>query len=176
MALSILITGGTGFVGSAIVDALQQKHPDWALTVLDVEDAMIARSNVRYIKGDVTLLADVNEAIEQAKPAVIIHTAGLVPALAARYGRKDRDKIFRVNVEGTRNMLAAAKDNDVNAFVWTGSCTAVTDDMKHQYPNVDERWPTSNHSLVYGESKVSVSLSERIKCLKSMSIRRPPKP
>ena len=164
MGLSILITGGTGFVGSAIVDALQRKHPDWALTVLDVEEATIARSHVRYLKGDVTLLADVNEAIEQAKPAVIIHTAGLVPALAERYGRKERDKIFRVNVEGTRNMLAAAKDNDVKAFVWTGSCTAVTDDMKHQYPNVDERWPTSNHSLIYGESKVSVSVSARVEC------------
>lgn len=161
MGLSVLITGGTGFVGSAIVDALRDKHPEWALTVLDVERPTTARSHVTYLKGDVTLLADVKEAIELAKPSLIIHTAGLVPALAERYGRKDRDNLFRVNVEGTRKMLAAAKDHGVRAFVWTGSCTAVTDDMKYQYPNVDERWPTSNHSLIYGESKVSIFISGR---------------
>lgn len=63
--------------------------------------------------------------------------------------------MFNVNVNGTRNMLAAAKAAGTRAFVWTGSFTAVTDDMRHQYANIDERWPTSSHSLIYGESKVS---------------------
>lgn len=176
MGLSVLITGGIGFVGSAIVDALHDKHPDWPLTVLDVGQPTTARSHVRYLKGDITLPADVKEAIEEAKPVLMIHTAGLVPALAERYRRKNRDKVFRVNVEGTRNMLAAAKENSVKAFVWTGSCAAVTDDMEYQYPNVDERWPTSNHSLIYGESKVSVFTSGRKKCRILILIRRPPKP
>ena len=97
--------------------------------------------------------------------------------LAERYGRKDRDKVFRVNVAGTRNMLVAAKDNGVEAFVWTGSCTAVTDDMKYQYPNVDERWPTSNHSLIYGESKVGVFTSpNETNAEKLIMTRQPPKP
>lgn len=156
MGLPVLITGGTGFVGSAIVTALQDQHPEWALTVLDLKAPATARPHVQYLSGDITSVADVKGALEEAKPALIIHTAGLVPALAERYGRKERAKVFEVNVEGTRIMLAAAKENGVKAFVWTGSCTAVTDDFRYQYPNVDERWPTSNHSLIYGESKVCV--------------------
>lgn len=56
-------------------------------------------------------------------------------------------------------MLDAARGNGVEAVVWTGSCTAVTDDMRYQYPNIYETWPTSGHSLIYGESKVSIKLS-----------------
>jgi sterol-4alpha-carboxylate 3-dehydrogenase (decarboxylating) len=60
-----------------------------------------------------------------------------------------------VNVEGTRNMLAAARESGVEAFVYTSSCCCVTDNMSIQYPNIDESWPLSHQSLVYGESKVS---------------------
>ena len=160
--VSVLITGGTGFVGSAIVDVLQEKHPDWALTVFDVNIANNLRTNVKYVKGDITSTDDIKNAMARAKPIVVIHTAGLVPQLAVRYNRKVRDRVFEVNVEGTRKMLAAATESGVEAFVWTSSCCCVTDDFRYQYPNINETWPTSSQSLVYGESKVSFSLPNDI--------------
>ena len=60
-------------------------------------------------------------------------SAGIVPSLAGRYGRKDQEHVFDVNVRGTRNVIAAAKRAGVKALLWTGSCTAVTDDMRYQY-------------------------------------------
>lgn len=161
MAISVLITGGIGFLGSAIVDAVEEHHPKWVVTVLDLNCPAVRKPNISYASGDVTNAAFVNLLVDRIKPDVIIHSAGIVPELAARYGRKQQDRVFNVNVNGTRNMLAAAKSSGVRVFVWTGSCTAVTDDMRHQYRNIDERWPTSSHSLIYGESKASCCSQKR---------------
>jgi len=155
MSIIVLITGGTGFLGVFVVDAVQEQHPDWVITVLDLRLPVIQKKNVKYEIRDVTNAASVNEIVERVNPDVIIHSAGLVPELANRYRRELKDRVYNVNVNGTRNMLAAAKASGVKVFLWTGSCTAVTDDMRYQYANIDERWPTSSHSLIYGESKAS---------------------
>ena len=120
MATSVLITGGLGFLGSAIVDAVQEQHPGWVVTVLDLTSPDVPKPNVTYKRGDITNAASVNTIIDSIKPDVIIHSAGLVPELAFRYGREHRDRVFNINVDGTRNILAAAKSSGVKALVWTG--------------------------------------------------------
>ena len=155
--ISVLITGGRGFLGSFIVDTVLEQHPEWAVTVLDIKYPAVSRVQVSYEAGDVTDASSTEAIVKKLSPDVIIHSAGMVPELASRYGRKQKDLVFNINVHGTCNMLAAAKAAGTRAFVYTGSCTAVTDDMRYQYANIDERWPTSSHSLIYGESKVSLN-------------------
>lgn len=155
MATVVLITGGTGFVGGAIVRAIRQKHPDWVTSVLDINPPSYHEPGVSYVSGDTTSAEEVDRIVSEIKPAAIIHTAGIVPQLAGRYGRRDQEHVFDINVGGTRNVIAAAKRASVKALLWTGSCTAVTDDMRYQYPNIDETWPTSCNSLIYGESKAA---------------------
>lgn len=159
MTVSILLTGGTGFVGRTIADAVKEKHPQWEITVLDLEKPSHPKSEIRYVIGDITDVAEVLRMVEEIKPNVIVHTAGIVPGLADRYNRRQRELVWNVNVNGTQNVLDAAREGGVEAVVWTGSCTAVTDDMRYQYPNIDETYPTSSHSLIYGESKVGIYLS-----------------
>ena len=155
MAISILITGGAGFVGSAIIDAVQEKHPQWKVSVLDLLIPSHPRKDVHYELGDITIPTDVERIMHLVRPNAIIHSAGLIPELASRYNSRARNRVFKVNVQGTQIVLAMAKKARVELLVWTGSCTAVTDDVRFEYPNIDESWPTSSHSLVYGESKAS---------------------
>ena len=152
----ILITGGSGFVGSAVIAALREQHPEWRLSVLDLREPIEPQSDVGYWTCDITNDAEVERLIVRIKPTGIVHTAGIVPDLKDRYSRNAREKVFKVNVDGTRNIVTAAQANGVKALVWTGSCTVVTDDLSQQYPNIDESWPTSSHSLIYGESKASI--------------------
>ncbi len=155
---TVLVTGGTGFLGSYIVDAVLKQHPEWRVTVLDLNLPTVSTFNAVYEIGDVTNAATVNAIVDKVRPDVIIHAAGLVPELAGRYGREQEARVFDVNVNGTRNMLVAARNAGVRALVWTGSCCTVTDDMKYQYANIDERWPVSSRSLIYGESKVGLDI------------------
>lgn len=133
MATVVLITGGAGFVGGAIVRAIKEKHPDWVISVFDLNVPSCHKSGVSYVAGDITSAEEVDRVVSGIRPAAVIHTAGIVPPLAGRYGRKDQERVFDVNVGGTRNVIAAAKRAGVKALLWTGSCTAVTDDMRYQY-------------------------------------------
>lgn len=120
MATSVLITGGVGFLGSAIVDAVQEQHPEWKTTVLDLTSPDAPKPNVIYKRGDITDAASLNTIVDSISPDIIIHSAGLVPELAFRYRREQRGRVFNINVDGTRNILAAAKSSGVKALVWTG--------------------------------------------------------
>ncbi|KAL8975441.1 MAG: hypothetical protein Q9197_000339 [Variospora fuerteventurae] len=171
MPLSVLVTGGLGFVGSAVVSALQKCHPEWTVSVLDMANVAESDYPIAYWYCDITNSLDVEKTVSNVRPTAIIHTAGVVPQLADRYGRKARERVFKVNVEGTRNILAAAERNGVKVFVWTGSCTAVTDDFSRHYPNIDESWPISNHSLIYGESKATLVLAASNDKLATCSLR-----
>lgn len=142
-------------MGSPIIEALRAQHSEWKISVFDLKMPTTPEAGVEYEIGDVTNGEEVRAVFAKIKPDVVIHTAGLVPELAHRYGRKLWDRVYNVNVNGTRIMLHAAKTSGVKAFVWTGSCTAVTDDMRTDYRNIDETWPTStDQTLIYGESKV----------------------
>ena len=152
-----LVTGGAGFVGAAIVQSLNAKHPECRITVLDIrlppQQDRIA--DVAYYRADVTSAEETSEALDQIRPQVVIHTAGVVPPLSARYSRASDARIFTINVEGTRNVMAASRAVGVSAFVLTSSCTVVTDALDFELHNVDERLPRFTQSLSYGESKVS---------------------
>ncbi|KAL9126460.1 MAG: hypothetical protein Q9217_004498 [Psora testacea] len=155
MPVSVFVTGGTGFLGIFIIEALREKHPDWSITVFDLKPPREPKPHVTYWQGDVTSADDVEGAIKAFKPRVIIHSAGLVPPLKHRFGRELESQVLNINLNGTRNMLTAAKKHGVEAFVWTGSCTAIIDDFRYQYRNIDETYPTSDKSLLYGESKAA---------------------
>ena len=152
---SVFVTGGVGFVGSAILSALQASHPTWPLLSFDKSAPTSPLQHVTYLTGDVTSASDVTSALATAgSPEIIIHTAGIVPPLSHRYSRRMQPLVHHVNVNGTANMLACARAASAKAFIHTSSCCAVVDAMRGSYPNIDESWQTSStNSTIYGESK-----------------------
>lgn len=153
----VLVTGGLGFVGSAIVRALTDKYPSCAITVIDRnhrEPHHDLPAKISCMQVDVASADEVNKAIAAIRPDVVIHAAGIVPALADRFSRKLERDVWKVNVGGTKNLLDAAAKNGVEALIYTSSCCVTTDNISMPYPNINEMWPTSRTSLVYGESKV----------------------
>ena len=120
--MKILVTGGTGFVGSRIVHALRTEGRDVRALVRRPErGAHLASLGVELATGDVTDPASLAAATDGCT-----HVVHLVAILTGR--PQDFD---RVMTQGTRNVIAAAKGAGVERFVLMSALgtTASTKDI-----------------------------------------------
>ncbi len=99
----ILITGGTGFVGSHLVRFL--KSADAKLIVVSSENPKVRETGVDYCKVDIRNLDEIQVAFREAKPSQVFHLAG-VSSVARSW---DNPRLaFDVNVVGSYNVFEAA--------------------------------------------------------------------
>ena len=109
---TIALTGGTGFVGTRLIAlALEAGHQVRALT----RRPQAERAGISWIQGDLNHAAALAELCEGAD--AVIHVAGVVNA-------PDRAGFAAGNIDGTRNMLEAAKAKGVGRFVHVSSLAA----------------------------------------------------
>lgn len=111
MSTKVLVTGASGFLGSHIADALSDKGYD--VTVFDIVESPYLRSDQKFIQGDVT---DFQALSEQLKGFdYVYHLAALADLNAAKTRPLDT---VAINIQGTVNMLEAARLNGVKRFVF----------------------------------------------------------
>ena len=105
--MRILVTGGAGFLGSHLVDALVARGDE--IVVLDDlsrGDKSQISQGARLVQGDVRLFSDWEKACDGFNPEVIHHLAAVN---GTRRFHKEADLVVDVNVNGTRMSLKAAK-------------------------------------------------------------------
>lgn len=85
-----LVTGGSGFVGRAVVRALKEKHLACRITVTDTSSSgniCESESNLALVLADVTCSESISEAVFSFQPEVVVHATGFVPPLEEQYVR-----------------------------------------------------------------------------------------
>lgn len=111
---TVLVTGGSGFIGSHLVCSLVQRHPDWRIINLDDLDYCCSpkslesvqdRANYTFIRGDVCNSRLVNHIFNTENIDVIFHLAAKTHVESSF---ETPSSFQRVNIEGTRVLLAAA--------------------------------------------------------------------
>lgn len=122
---TILVTGGAGFLDTVIVQKLVGLVPQLRIIVLDKADTGKKPSRQpQYHHADITVLEEVVKVFRATSPDAVIHTAGLIPSLSERYQRRLEKVVFNVNINGTKNVLDAAKGAGCKVFIYTSSCCA----------------------------------------------------
>ena len=118
-----VVTGGAGFIGSNTVDELVRRGA--SVVVLDdlsagkEENLAEVRNKISFIKGSITDLETVRKAMHEADYVIHLAARTSVPRSV-----KDPLETNKVNVEGTLNVLVAARDAKVKRIVYAASSSA----------------------------------------------------
>jgi uncharacterized protein YbjT (DUF2867 family) len=125
--MKVLVTGGTGFVGPSIVRALADRGHDLKLLVRDSTRSRELPG--RPVVGELTNSASLRTAVEDVE--AVVHL------VAIRQGSKQQFE--RVMEQGTRDLVAAAKDAGVRTFILM-SALGTDEETKDLVPYYHAKW------------------------------------
>ncbi len=140
--MRVFVTGGSGFIGGHVIEALSKTHDVRALARSEAAEGKVRSLRATPVRGDLTTLAKAH--LEGCE--AVVHCA----ARAEEWGT--REEFWSANVEGTESALAAAKEAGVRRFVHIGTEAALFDG--HDLINIDETAPyPKKHRYLYSETK-----------------------
>ena len=127
---TVLVTGGAGLIGSRVVKILVQKgakvkilddcfaYPFNQLKHFEIEEL----ENITFIKGNIKDKKTVQNACKNVD--IIFHEAAFADVAACVWNPLED---FNTNLEGTFNLLTAARDNEVDKFIFASSAAVYGD-------------------------------------------------
>lgn len=141
------VTGATGFVGSHVARALAAQGADLRLLVRSGSDLRnIAELDADRVVGDLRDPASFTKAV--AGCDAMFHVAA-----DYRLWVRDPDQMYRSNVEGTRGILQAARENKVHRVIYTSSVATMGFQSNGHLANEDSPVSLANMIGPYKRSK-----------------------
>ena len=149
--MKILVTGGSGYIGTSLVPALLGKnHKVIILDNLMYDQNVLLEHyinpNFSFVYGDIRDRKVVQDLVEQSD--AVIHLASIVGAPACK---KNETLAKEVNVDGTKNVIDFISNDQILLFASTGSVYGKIEGM------CDEDWEPNPLSL-YGSTKLEGEL------------------
>ncbi len=149
--MRVFVTGGSGFVGGNLVELLvAEGHQVRALVRPNSALTQLQHLPIEIVRGDLT---DPDLAQSMRGCQAVFH-------VAAHYSlwQRDRELLYRSNVEGTANVLACARQSGVERTVYTSSVAAIG--VRGDGVLTDETYQSPIENLI-GAYKQSKFLAER---------------
>jgi len=145
---SILVTGGRGFIGRALVKLIQRKG--YSVVSLDrVPVADAAETGGEEIHLDLTDVAQLRGVLEHQRIRKIVHLAAILPTAAQR----NPVRATEVNVQGSLHLLELAREFNVRRFVFGSSLSVYGTYPADQTVSEDDRAAPED---LYGAAKLYV--------------------
>jgi dihydroflavonol-4-reductase len=149
----ILVTGATGHIGNVLVRALLARDQAVRALLLPGEDSRpLEGLDVELVEGDVLGLDSLRAAMNDVQ--VVYHLAGVISI------KNGEDLLLQqVNIQGTKNVLQAAREAGVRRLVYTSSIHAIA--RAPHGTTIDESIPFDPQGAIsaYDRSKAEASLA-----------------
>ena len=146
----ILVTGASGFIGSHIVEeALQQGYDVWAAVRRSSSREFLQAERIHFIELNLSSQQQLEEQLRSVTFDYVVHAAGATKCLHA-------DDFFRINTEGTKNLVRAllAVGMPLKRFVFISSLS-IMGAIREQQPYQEIRdTDTPQPNTAYGRSKL----------------------
>ncbi|SHE69796.1 NAD-dependent epimerase/dehydratase family protein [Flavisolibacter ginsengisoli] len=146
----VLVTGGTGFLGAYILKNLIEKGFTVRATRRSAALPFFIPSGilekVEWVDADVLDVVSLEDALEGVW--AVIHAAAIVS-----FDRKDRDKMYQVNVEGTANVVNCAVERGVNRLIHVSSVAALGRTSRKEMVTEEKKWQDNSSNTHYAISK-----------------------
>ena len=155
--MMILLTGGTGFIGSHTAVELIQANYDLVIvdnlsnSNIDVINKIqaIVKKNVTFIEGDIRDKNLISSTIKKYLITTVIHFAGLK---SVNESTENPSLYYDNNVNGTQALLEAMEENDVRNLIFSSSATVYGSPI---YLPIDENHPLKATNP-YGQNKIDI--------------------
>lgn len=160
--MRVLVTGGTGFIGSHLVEALVRSgHEVSALARSPGKAEELGRLGARPVRGDLRRAEGLQRAVERQE--VVFHVAGLVKA-------RSEAEYLRVNRDGTRRLAQAAAGAGVQRLILVSSLSAAGP-AEPGRRRADDEPPAP--VTAYGRSKLAAESAARESGMPATIVRPP---
>jgi len=151
--MRVLVTGGAGFIGKYLVKSLLEKGN--SVTIFDnfsnstkTSINFLVKMGAKVIEGDITKIQDLQNAIKEHD--IVIHLAAKI---SVSESISNPSETFRINVDGTNNVLIACEKNHVKKLIISSSAAVYGESP----PNVKlTEESVMNPISPYGESKMQM--------------------
>jgi nucleoside-diphosphate-sugar epimerase len=153
---TVLVTGGTGFIGSFVAQDLLEHGHDVVAYDLSTDESILSKlgvaDDVTIRRGDVTDPTDVVRAVRETGTTHVVHLAALLTNTA----RENPRAALKVNVEGTSNVFEAARtlSDQVERVAWASSAAIYA--PPGNYDDGSDWWVTED-DLVYPDTLYGAS-------------------
>ncbi len=161
--MKVLITGANGFIGSAVVRKFLEKGCEVrALVRRDSDCRNIRYLPVELVYGDLTAVDSLAGALKGCR--ALIHVGAFY-----RLWDLDPSQFYKINVDGTRNLMLAALAAGVERIVYTSSVATLGAATKHNIANEETEINPRAKNGHYKQSKF-LAESEVLKLVKEQSL------
>ena len=155
--MTILLTGGTGFIGSHTAVELIQDNYDLVIvdnlsnSNIDVINKIqsITKKNITFIEGDIRDKNLISSTIKKNLITTVIHFAGLK---SVNESTENPSLYYDNNVNGTQALLEAMEENNVRNLIFSSSATVYGSPI---YLPIDENHPLKATNP-YGQNKIDI--------------------
>lgn len=154
--MKVLITGATGLVGSAVARRfLSENHEVFALTRPGADRRLLAEEHPKltWLEGDILDILSLEAAVGQVD--YVVHTAAVVSFVP-----RDRKMMYKVNQEGTANVVNVCLKYQTKKLVHVSSIAAIGRPDKRKQTagqavvlNEEQRWEDSPENSEYAKTK-----------------------